>query len=579
MDTKNCSTGACVTQIARVLAFIVGLTIAELACSQASNRTGTSPNPQVDNIFAEWDKSNSPGCALSIIKDHEIIYKRGYGMADLDHNIPITSATVFHAASLAKQFTAMSIMLLVEQGRLSLEDDVRMYIPELPSFGIPITIGHLLHHISGIRDQAVLVTMAGWRLSEDVVTRDDVINLAIKMKDLNFSPDDQYLYSNTNYTLAGLIVERVSGVSLVEFAHDNIFQPLGMTRTSFTRTYREIVSDRAYGYRGADRNFEFWMPKYDLTGPTNLLTTVEDLALWEYNFDDKAVGGEYALSHMLKPAELSDGTNAPYGLGLMLTEYRGLKVIEHDGRDAGYRSHLIRFPNNSFAVAILCNLAMPDDKLPGVLARRIADIYLADHLAAVPSSQDVTARAAGPPERELRVGFYWDSWTSSLGQVSASASLPRFCFAESCGYLVSIGGNRFLWTGSPSAQVEFALSSGPRGTRLFFRVDGARTLVFDAMAAAVVTPTELAEYAGRYYSDEIEATYTIKLDGSSLAIMRPKYHATYLEPVFRDGFTMKDFSAVVTSGTVRFTRNASGHIDGFFMDGGRVRNFRFIKTP
>jgi CubicO group peptidase (beta-lactamase class C family) len=473
----------------------------------------------------------------------------------------------------------MTIMLLVEQGRLSLDDDVRMYIPELPSFGIPITIRHLLHHISGLRDQAVLVTMAGWRLSEDVVTRDDVINLAIKMKDLNFSPGDQYLYSNTNYTLAGLIVERVSGVPLVEFAHENIFRPLGMKRTRFTRTYREIVSDRADGYRGADRDFEIWMPKYDLTGPTNLLTTVEDLALWDYNFDDKTVGGEYALSQMLKPAELSDGTSAPYGLGLMIDEYRKLKVIEHDGSDAGYRSHLIRFPNNSFAVAILCNLVMPDDKLPGVLARKIADIYLADHLAAVPSSQDVAARAAGAPQRELQVGSYWDSWTSSLGRASASASLPRFCVAESCGYLVSTGGNQFLWSGSPYAQVEFASSSAPPGTRLFFRVDGARTRVFDAMAAAVVTPAELAEYTGRYHSDEIEATYDIKLDESSLAIMRPKYPATHLEPVFRDGFTMKDFSVVVTSGTVRFTRNASGHVDGLFMDAGRVRNFRFIKTP
>lgn len=580
MDGNNCSAGGYARRITCLLsAFIIGLAIAKLAYSQENDQTVASPNPQVDSIFAEWDKSNSPGCAVSVIKDHGIIYKRGYGQADLDHDVPITPATVFHAASLAKQFTAMSVMLLVEQGRLSLNDDVRIYVPELPSFGIPITIRHLLHHTSGIRDQTDLVTMAGWRLSDDVITRDDVINLVKKMKELNFSPGDQYLYSSTNYTLAALIVERVSGVSLAEFAHNNIFRPLGMTRTSLTRTYREIVSHRAYGYRGFGRYFEAWMPKYDLTGPTNLVTTVEDLSRWDYNFDDKIVGGEYALSQMLKPAELSDGTQAPYGLGLILGEYRKLKTIEHDGRDAGYRSHFIRLPDNSLSVAVLCNLALPDDKLPGVLARKVADIYLVDHLAPVASSEDIGARAAGPAQGGLQAGAFWDSWTSSLGQVSASTSLPRFCFEGGCGFLAAVGGNRFLWSGPSLAQVEIVSSSRPRGTRLFFRVDGARTVVYDAMPAAAVTSGELAEYFGRYYSDEIEAVYTVKLEGSSLAITRPKYSATYLEPVFRDGFTMKDFSIVLASGTVRFTRNASGHIDGFLMDGDRVRNFRFVKIP
>jgi CubicO group peptidase (beta-lactamase class C family) len=580
MDKRNRSAGGWVARMAGLVgAPIIGLAMVALAFSQEPDRTGIPSNPQVDDIFAEWNKPSSPGCAVSVIKDHGIVYKRGYGMADLDHNIPITPATVFHAASLAKQFTAMSIMLLVEQGRLSLEDDVRTYIPELPSFGTPIKVGDMLHHISGIRDQVVLVTMAGWRLSDDVVTRGDVLDLVARMKDLNFSPGDQYLYSNTNYTLAGLIVERVSGVSLAEFAHDNIFQPLEMTRTSFIRTHGEIVNHRAYGYRGIGRRFELWMPNYDLTGPTNLLTTVEDLSRWDRNFDDKTVGGEYALSQMLKPAELSDGTSAPYGLGLIFNDYRGLKTIEHDGRDAGYRSHLIRFPDHSFSVAVLCNLALPDDKLPGTLARKIADIYLGEHLAAAPPRQDIAVPAAVRPLRELRVGAYWDSWTSSLAQVSASLSFPRFCFEKGCGYLVLGDDNRGLWMGTPLAHVEIAPSSSPRGGRLFFGVDGARTLVFDAMTAAVITPADLAEYTGRYYSDEIETTYTIKLQGSSLAITRPKYPATYLEAAFRDGFTMKDFSVALPYGTVRFTRNVLGHIDGFLIDGGRVRNFRFIKSP
>src|SRR5262249_21647550 len=270
-----------------------------------------------------------------------------------------------------------------------------------------------------------------------------------------------------------------------------------------------------------------------------------DLLRWDRNFDDKTVGGEYALSQMLKPAELSDGTSAPYGLGLIFSDYKGLKTIEHDGRDAGYRSHLIRIPERSFAVAVLCNLALPDDKLPGVLARKVADAYLSEGLTSPPPHQDIRVSAAARPQRELRVGAYWDSWTSSLAQVSASPSLPRFCFEKGCGYLISMGANQFQWTGSPPAQVEIAPSSDPGGERLLFKVQGARTMVFDAKAAAVSVPADLVEYTGRYYSDEAQITYTVKLQGSSLAITRPKYPATYLEAAFRDGFTMKDFSLVL----------------------------------
>ena len=301
---------------------------------------------QVDGIFAQWDTSGSPGCAVAVIHGGSIVYKRGYGIADLDHGLAITPTTVFHAASLSKQFTAMSLLLLVGQGRLSLDDEVRTHIRELPNLGnARVTIGDMLHHISGIRDQWIFVTMAGWRLSDDVVTRDDVLHFVSRMKALNFKPRDQYLYSNTGYTLAGLIVERVSGRPLADFAHDNIFHPLGMANTRFAKTHGVIVPNHAYGYRqSTDQPYELRMPNYDLMGPTNLLTTVEDLARWDRNFDDKTVGGAAALSKMQTPGRLSNGDKVPYGLGLMLSKYRGLSVVEHDGRDAGYRAHLDSLP-------------------------------------------------------------------------------------------------------------------------------------------------------------------------------------------------------------------------------------------
>lgn len=466
--------------------------------------SGTPLGAKVDKIFAQWDTPGSPGCAVAVIQGGSIIYKRGYGIADLDHGLAITPTTVFHAASLSKQFTAMSVMLLVAQGRLSLDDEVSTHIPELPNLGTRVTIGDMLHHLSGIRDQWILVTMAGWRLSDDVVTRDDVLHFVSRMKALNFKPRDQYLYSNTGYTLAGLIVERVSGRPLADFAHDNIFHPLGMANTRFAKTHGVIVPNHAYGYRqNTDQPYELRMPNYDLMGPTNLLTTVEDLARWDRNFDDKTVGGAAALSQMQAPARLSNGDKVPYGLGLMLSKYRGLSVVEHDGRDAGYRAHLIRFPDQHFAVACLCNLALPEDELPATLVRQVADVYLAGQFPVPP------------------------------------------------------GPNPAILTTVPG--------------------EASRTLQFDAMPAAKVTPADLAEYQGRYYSDEIEATYNIERQGSSVVLTRSKYPVTLLTPAFRDGFTMSNFSAALPAATVQFIRDTQGHVSGFLINGDRVRNFEFSK--
>jgi CubicO group peptidase (beta-lactamase class C family) len=446
-----------------------------------------APNPQVDCIFAQWDKTDSPGFALAVSKGGRLVYSRGYGMADLDHNIAIGPTTVFHAASLAKQFTAMAIMLLVEQGKLSIDDDVHSFIPELSGSAIPkITIRQMLHHISGIRDQWVLVTMAGWHLSDDVVTRKDVIKFVKQMTSLNFCPGSEYSYSNTNYTLAAEIVKTTSGVALSEFCQKHIFEPLGMTSTTIIETHGEVIKNRAYGYRGAYPNFEVRMPNYDLTGPTNLQTTVEDLMRWDRNFDLKTVGGEVALSAMQTPVPASEG----YGFGLFIRTENGRQIVEHDGRDAGYRSHLIRFPDQQLAVALLCNLAL-DQISTGTLVREVAALYL----------------------------------------------------------------------GSPHSAVLETVADHPTGTS---------------------APAALTEYLGQYYSDEIDAVYTIVPDGSSIAITRSRYDATKLNVAGLDVFVMSNFTVVLTMVLVEFNRDAQGKIDGFRMDDisglNRLSKFRFAKV-
>lgn len=322
-----------------------------------------SLNSKIDEIFAQWNKNDSPGMAIAVTKDGNLVHKNAYGMADLDHDIANTPETVFHCASVAKQFTAMSILLLSDeiatgQGKIKLDDEVRKHIPELK---IPnITIRQLLHHTSGIRDMLIQLTLAGWRWGDDAMSADDVLKLVSRMETPNFTPGSRHAYSNTNYFLAGEIVKRVSEEkSLAKFAQKEIFGPLKMTSTRFVDTYCETVKNRAYGYRSSERVsgppfFEKRIPNYDLTGPTNLFTTVDDLLRWDANFVTPTVGGADAIAALQRPVDQSNA----YGLGLyVLRETNGKpRKIYHNGRTIGHRAHLIRDYDHGISIALLCNV-------------------------------------------------------------------------------------------------------------------------------------------------------------------------------------------------------------------------------
>jgi CubicO group peptidase (beta-lactamase class C family) len=346
---------------------------------------------QVDKLFAAYAKPDSPGCALAIIKDGAVVYQHGYGIANLELGVPIAPSTVFQIGSVSKQFTAWAIFLLAQEGKLGLDDDVRKYLPELPNFGKVITVRHLIHHTSGLREMTGLLMMAGWRM-EDHMSERDILDLVWRQKELNFEPGKEYLYCNTGYLLLGQIVQRASGQSLRHYTQDKIFKPLGMTSTHFHDNHRMLVKNHADSYRPGADGFQRVALSSDFAGPTNLFTTVEDLARWDQNFYDPKVGGPAVIAEMYKTGKLTSGRELDYAGGLRITTYRGLKLVEHSGVDAGYRAALLRFPEQRFSVIVLGNVS---SFVSTGQARAVADLYLADKLQLVPAPKKPEA----PPEK------------------------------------------------------------------------------------------------------------------------------------------------------------------------------------
>jgi CubicO group peptidase (beta-lactamase class C family) len=549
--------------------FTITVSLYAIAQAQSGASGAEGVAAQVDKVFAQFDKPDSPGCALAVIKDGQTVYKRGYGMADLDHDIPIKPDTVFHVASVSKQFTAMAILLLAKQGKLSLDDRVQKHITELREFDQPITIRHLLHHTSGLRDQWNLLIMSGARLGEDVVRDDDILDLVSRMKELNFKPGEQHLYCNTGYTLMAFIVKRVSGQSLREFAEANIFKPLGMTRTFFRDDHAVVVKQQAYAYNpGPNGAFKLSVPNYDTVGASSLLTTVEDLARWDQNFYDKQVGGDWAIEQMQIRGALNDGQQISYARGLVIGDYKGLKTVEHSGGDAGYRSHLMRFPDQRFSVACLCNYGGAN---PVLFARRVADIYLAGALAPEPAKPAPVTAAVTLTEQEMKskVGAYWDSTAEELGRVSLDGGKLRLSAPGFNSELAPLEANRFRLAEQP---VEAIFETSPQGNplRLTLKLEGRKPIMMDAMPPA--DTSKLNEYEGVYYSEEIDSTYRVTLKDGSLTVTRKKFAPALLTPRFRDAFGSPGIL-----GIFRFTRDAQNRVNGFRLSAGRIRNFRFVK--
>jgi CubicO group peptidase (beta-lactamase class C family) len=284
--------------------------------------------------MASVDRTNAPGCAVGVGQNGAVAYERGYGMSDLQHGLAITPTSIFHVASISKQFAAAAVGMLAEENRLSLDDDVRKYVPEVPDHGHRITIRQLIHHTSGLRDQWSLLAYGGWR-ADDVINEQDVLDIVGRQQSLNFVPGAEYLYSNTGYTLLGVIVKRVTGMSLRQFTSERFFVPLGMTRTHFHDDHTMVVPDRTSAYEPrAGGGWSISIPVFDTYGATSLFATPRDLLTWMAQLDKPSATSATLVTQMQTPGVLTDGTSTNYGFGLSVGRYRGLRVVGHSGADA-----------------------------------------------------------------------------------------------------------------------------------------------------------------------------------------------------------------------------------------------------
>ncbi len=421
------------------------------------------PTSRLDALFANWNKPDSPGCAVGVIRDGKMIYRRGFGSANLDYQVPIDENSVFYLASVSKQFVAAAIAMLALDGKISLDDDVRKYVPELPKYDATITVRHLVHHTSGLRDYLSLMDLAGKKFA-DVHTDQELLELICRQQELNFPPGEKHLYCNTGYFLMSEIVRRVSKKSLRQFTDDRIFKPLKMNNTHFHDDHTAVVKNRVVSY-GADRKqFRMsYLANWDKVGSGGLLSTIDDLILWDRNFDDRKVGGDSLSELMHQPGKLNDGTKLNYAFGLVVGEYKGLKTVGHGGSFMGFRTVLLRFPEQEFSVIILSNVGSFN---PDAVAKSIADMLLQREI-----SKSLQAFAGRYHSDELQTTYDINVKGTNL-VVTRNGAVSKLQPTKSPTAFVA-GNLVFEFTRDDTGKAtEFSLNSG-RANRIRFRAEPA----------------------------------------------------------------------------------------------------------
>lgn len=550
--------------------FLFGILLNSSAYAQEQKKEQSASLPanqsaaaKVDRFFDQWNKPDSPGCALAVAKQGKQIFSRGYGMANLEYSIPMTPDTISETGSVAKQFTAATIALLAQQGKLSLDDPLRKYLPEVPDFGVPITIRHLISHLSGLRDQNEFFDLMGLPMGRSVHTNDEILEVVSRQKRLNFEPGTEYLYSNTGYTLLAHIVNRVSGKSFAEFTQEQLFRPLGMTQTQWRDDFTSVVKNRATAYEPDGKSgFRMNMPFGNVHGAGGLLTTVGDLLIWNENFQNGRVGGRDLINQLQTRARLKDGMEIDYALGLTVTDYKGVPEVSHGGATAGYRTFLARFPQQQLSLALLCNVTNVNT---AKLAHQVAEVFLEGQLKEnKPAPFNVALQ-----ELESKTGLYRNPDTDEVQRFFVKDGKLMMGFGTGT-ELIPLASNKFQVIDS---LVELTFEGGQNGEPLRVRRVNGRypAVVYTAVAQFNPSPAQLSDYVGNYYSEELEVTHSVTAKDGKLRIRVRALPEREMNPIYEDAFISSSL------GQVRFTRDPAGKVNGYEVFTGRIRHLRFIK--
>ena len=559
----------------RAVALVLGAALLlppRLPAAQAPPVRDSALAARLDSLFVPWTGTNGPGCAVGVSRGGQVLVERAYGMADLESGVPMSPSTIIHSASVAKSVTAFAVMLLVHEGKLSLDDDVRRHLPDLPDYraryGSPITVRQLLSHTSGLRDFFELLIIARGRFEEERVTVADASAVIRRQRALNFAPGSQYGYTNTGYLLAARIVERVSGQPFAAFVAERLFAPLGMTHSRIRDDVAALVPGRAIGYARRGTGWRTSVPNFDVVGSTNLLTTTGDLLRWLDNLARPVVGDSALVRRMLTPYVLAGGDTTTYGLGLSLVRDRGMHVAEHEGRDPGFRAYVAWYQEPQVAVALLCNAAALE---PIGLGRRVAAMAIGLPVSPAPAAQaSPSVTSADAARRALGwAGVYLEPSTRQVAELTVRDGVL---------HTDRTGGARVEAIDAHTArlvgqQLELDFEPGSRAAyRVRWLVPGRRADRFEwrAPAAPTLGRAALGEYAGGYASEELDAALHVEAGDSTLTLRVGATPGLVARPVFPDGFVSGQY-------TIQFIR-ARGRISGFEISHPRARGVAFVRS-
>jgi CubicO group peptidase (beta-lactamase class C family) len=546
------------------LAFLLLLCCLAGCLSRTSQNISVSQQTQIDSVFNAYSQLGSPGVAVLIVKDGNVVFKKGYGLANLEYDIPVSTTTVFDIASVSKQFTGFAISTLIQQGEISPDDDIHKYLPDVPQFNKPITIRNLIHHTSGLRDWPSALHAAGWRWDE-AFSYNDIMRMVGKQHDLDFEPGSQYSYSNTGYNLLAAIVVKVSGKTFPDYIAENIFKPLRMNSSQVLSDYSSIVKNLAGSYSPNGHGYSKNNDELTAWGSSSIVTTVEDLSKWVINFQQSLDRRDPVYLRMIETDVLNNGQKNNYAYGLAVGDDNGIRNIRHDGGWAGFRTIISNYPDEKLSIILLSNHGSFDT---GANADAIAQLFLKDKLKAGQTHPDINGLPTIKVDSailkkytgtyQLGIGWY-ATFTLEDGKLMVQANGENK-------FSTDLKTDTSLWVPAYGASVTFTSITDKAGALKYKDINAKRIVPIKADLS------QLNEYAGSYYSPELETSYRLTVENGKLVAHHMRLGDFAFDP---DIAVAGGFSGY--NGIIAFYKNGQNKVSGFKLTDGRIKNIVFNK--